>query len=280
MEPKPSHASSHYIVQPAQAWPALELGELWSYRNLIYFLAWRDVKLQFKQTVLGAAWAVVQPLALALVFSLIFGVFFQLQVGEVPYLLFFFSGLVPWTLFTSCLNASAQSVVGDSHLIQKVYFPRLVFPIAAILPPLMDFASAFLVLLGMTLVFGFIPGVKILLLPVFLVLAVLTALGFGIWFCAINVRYRDARYLLPLLTTLWLYLSPVFYPVSKVPEALRGVYAFNPMVGVIEGLRWSLFSGQPVSFTVLASSFAAMSLVLISGAFYFRRCEETFADEL
>jgi lipopolysaccharide transport system permease protein len=279
-ESVPRLSQHSYTVKPAKAWPKLQLAELWNYRSLVYFLAWRDIKLQFKQTILGAAWAVIQPLSMALIFSLVFGYLFNMQTNDIPYLLFFYSGLVPFTLFTTCLNACANSIVGDSNLIQKVYFPRLIMPFAALLPPIFDFFFAFLVLIVMSFCFGFFPGVQIVFLPFFVLLALISALGVGLWFCALNVRYRDARYLLPLTLTMWLYVTPVFYPSSMIPEKVRWLFSLNPIVGVVEGVRWSLFGSAAVPFEILIVSTLASTVVLITGAFYFRRCEETFADEL
>ena len=272
--------SVSYVVEPAKAWPAINLKELWSYRNLAYFLAWRDIKLQFKQTVLGAAWAILQPLSLALVFSFVFSFLFTMESIKVPYLVFFFSGMVPWTLFSQSLNSSANSIVGDSALIQKVYFPRLLLPFASALPALVDFLFAFVVLLGMGLFYGLIPGFRILLIPFLVILCLVNSVGVGLWFCALNVKYRDARYLLPLTQTIWMYLTPVFYPFSMLPPKYQFLFSFNPMVGVVEGFRWCLYDTQalPVGFLV-TSSLTAIT-VFILGAFYFRRCEETFADEL
>jgi lipopolysaccharide transport system permease protein len=284
-EPEETAALSHpacpsYVVTPAKAWPSLDLSELWAYRNLAYFLAWRDTKLQFKQTVLGASWAIIQPLALALVFSFVFGILFQMKAPGMPYLVFFFSGMVPWTLFSQSLSSCANSVVGDSSLIQKIYFPRLVLPLSSILPPLVDFVFAFIVLLAMGLCYGLVPGPRILLVPFFIALCLITSLGVGLWFCAINVKYRDARYLLPLTQTIWMYLTPVFYPLSMLPPKFRLVFSLNPMVGVVEGFRWCLYDTDafPLSFLLLSS--AASLTILLLAAVYFRRCEETFADEL
>lgn len=278
LEKKPA-----YRVEPARSWPGLELGELWQRRDLMAFLASRDIKLQFKQTALGAIWAVAQPFAMALVFSLVFGFLLQAPIGDMPYLLFFFAGLVPFNLFVASLNSVAQSVVGDAQLVNKVYFPRLVFPIAALGPPIFDAAFASLVLMAMAFAFGYWPGWTLLLLPLFIAMALLSSFGIGLWFCAINVRYRDARYLLPLLTTLWLYITPVFYPASLVTERapqLAWLYSINPMVGVVEGVRFALVGQAQLSWLGFALANLASILVLVTGLFYFRRCEETFADEL
>lgn len=280
-EPSDSKFSSvSYTVEPAKAWPGLNFKELWSYRNLAYFLAWRDIKLQFKQTILGAAWAIIQPFSLALVFSFVFGFLFQMEAPGVPYLVFFFSGMVPWTLFSQSLNSSANSIVGDSALIQKIYFPRLLIPFASALPAIVDFLFAFVILIGMGLFYGLVPGFRVLLIPFLVLLCLVIAIGVGLWFCALNVKYRDARYLLPLTQTIWMYLTPVFYPLSMLPEEYRFLFSFNPMVGVVEGFRWCLYDTEALPLGFLVVSSVTALTVLILGAFYFRRCEETFADEL
>jgi len=268
------------LEPPRPGFAGLGLSELWRHRHLVSYLGWRDTKLQFKQTMLGAAWAIVQPLALALIFSLVFGVLFKVKTEGVPYLLFFYTAMVPWALFTKCLTSSSQSVVSNAHLVQKVYFPRLVIPFASLIPGLVDFGFAFLVLLGMCLVYGRLPGAAILLMPALLLLTLVTALGLGLWLGALNVRYRDAAHLLPLISTLWFYATPVFYPIKMVPEKWRWFYGLNPMVGVTEGFRWLLFGSQGLSLGSLAASTIGALLLLLSGLFYFRRCERTFADEL
>lgn len=268
------------VIEPVAGWVPLRLDELWRYRGLVYFLAWRDVKLQFKQTLLGKAWAVLQPLSLALVLSLVFGLLFEIRTGGVPHLLFFFTGLVPWTLFTASMTLAANSVVGNAHLIQKVYFPRLAIPLSAIVPAVVDFGFAGLVLAGMMLVYGVAPSPAIIFLPLFAALGLVVALGLGLWLCALNVRYRDVRYLVPLLQNLLFYTTPVFYSSAMLPEEWRWLFALNPMAVVVEGFRWTLLAGTPLAPGLsLVSALASLALV-VSGAYYFRREEERFADEL
>lgn len=266
------------VIEPTKGWVNLQLRELWAYRELLYFLAWRDVKLRYKQTVLGAAWAIIQPFFTMVVFSLFFGNLANIPSDGIPYPLFSFAALVPWTFFANALNASANSLVGGAQLIKKVYFPRLVVPIASVLAGVVDFALAFIVLIGMMLYFGVIPTVNVLWLPYLLLLALTTSLGVGLWLSAMNVQFRDIRYVVPFLTQIWMYATPIVYPSSLIPETWRALYGINPMVGVIEGFRWALLgTNTPPGPILLVSSLAAAAL-LVSGAFYFRRMERTFAD--
>src|SRR6185503_3463341 len=227
-------------VEPRRAWTSIDLKELWHYRELLYFLTWRDVKVRYKQTALGAAWAIIQPFFMMLVFSLFFGRLARVPSDGIPYPVFAFCALVPWQLFANALTESSNSLVGNQNLITKVYFPRLVVPIAAVLSGLVDFLIAFAILIVMMLFYGIVPGPAILALPGFILLAVLTALAVGLWLSALNVQYRDVRYTMNFLVQFWLFATPVAYPSSIVPENWRALYGLNPMAGVVEGFRWAL----------------------------------------
>jgi len=256
----------------------LGLKELWDYRELLYFLVWRDVKVRYKQTVIGAAWTVIQPLVTIGVFTLVFQNLAKMPSDGIPYPLFSFTALLPWNFFAKALNNSINSVVGSANLITKVYFPRLILPISAILSGLIDFGISFLFLLGMMIWYGIMPGWGVLALPFFLLLAVLTALSIGLWLAVINVRYRDVGQATAFLIQLWLFVSPVAYPLSVVPEKWRVLYSLNPMTGVIEGFRWALLGNAMPSLVPIAISIAIVIALLFSGIRFFRRMEETFAD--
>ena len=252
--------------------------ELWEYRELLYFLTWRDIKVRYKQTVLGAAWAVIQPLFMMLVFSLFFGKLAGVPSDGIPYPVFAFCGLLPWQLFANSLTQASNSLVGSQNLITKVYFPRLVVPISAVLGGVVDFAIAFVLLLAMMFYYGIVPGWQIVVLPGLVLLVVLASLGVGLWLSALNVQYRDVRYTISFLVQFWLFATPVAYPSSIVPEKWRVLYALNPMVGVVDGFRWALL-GKPESPGVpLLISMIVVVLLLIGGLYYFRRMEQQFAD--
>lgn len=265
-------------IDPPSAWPAIGLRELWEYRELLYFLIWRDIKVRYKQTVLGAAWAVIQPLFMMLVFSLFFGKLAGVPSDGIPYPVFTFCGLLPWQLFAYSVTQASNSVVGSQNLITKVYFPRLVVPISAVLGGVVDFAIAFVLLLAMMVYYGIVPAWQIVALPGLVLLAVLAALGVGLWLSALNVQYRDVRYTISFLVQFWLFATPVAYPSSIVPEKWRVLYALNPMVGVVDGFRWALL-GKPESPVMpLLISVTVVFLLLIGGLYYFRRMEQEFAD--
>jgi len=265
-------------IQPAKGWIGLNFRELWNFRELLYFLIWRDLKVRYKQTVLGAAWAIIQPFLTMLVFSLFFGRLAHVPSDGLPYPLFAFTGLVPWTFFANALAQSSNSLIGSQHLITKVYFPRLVIPISSVLSGILDFAIAFLVLIGMVLYYGIIPGIACLMLPLFFLLALITVLGAGLWLSALNVEFRDVRYIVPFLIQFWLFSTPIAYPSSLLSEPWRTIYGLNPMVGVVEGFRWALLkTTNTPGATLIVSAIAAIGL-LITGALYFRRMERTFAD--
>jgi lipopolysaccharide transport system permease protein len=265
-------------IAPSRGWVSLKLGELWEYRELLYFLVWRDIKVRYKQTVLGASWAIIQPLFTMVVFSLFFGQLGKMPSDGMPYPIFSFAALVPWTFFANGLNQSSNSLVGSSNLITKVYFPRLVVPLAAVLSGVLDFALAFLVLLGMMFFYGIVPTLNILWLPLLFLLALITSLGVGLWLSALNVEFRDVRYLITFVTQLWLFATPIAYPSSMLPGPWRTIYGLNPMAGVVEGFRWALLGTNSAPGPIIAVSSTVAVVILITGAFYFRRMERTFAD--
>ena len=271
------HQFETTFIRPPSSWASLGLKELWQYRELLYFLVWRDVKVRYKQTALGAAWAVIQPLFMMLVFSLFFGRLAKLPSDGIPYPLFTFAALLPWQLFAHALTESSNSLVANERLITKVYFPRLVVPIAAVLGGLVDFAIAFALLLGLMGWYGVVPGIQVLALPLLLLLAVMTALSVGLWLSALNVKYRDVRYTINFLIQFWLFATPVAYPSSIVPERWRALYGLNPMAGVVEGFRWALFGTEPPR-AMLAVSALVVLFLLVGGLYYFRRMEQQFAD--
>ena len=267
-----------FSIDPPKSWASIELRELWEYRELLYFLTWRDIKVRYKQTALGAAWAVMQPFFIMVVFSLFFGKLAGVPSDGIPYPVFAFCGLLPWQLFAHALTESSNSLVGNQNLITKVYFPRLVVPIAAVLGGVVDFAIAFVILLVMMLYFGIVPGWAIVTLPLFIVLAVTTALAVGLWLSALNVKYRDVRYTMNFLVQFWLFATPVAYPSSLIPEQWRWAYGLNPMAGVVEGFRWALLGKTDPPGALLAVSIAVVVLLLIGGLYYFRKMEQEFAD--
>jgi lipopolysaccharide transport system permease protein len=277
MNQKPNDVSL-IVIKPSRGWISLKLHELWEYRELVYFLTWRDIKVRYKQTVLGAAWAIIQPFFTMVVFSLFFGKLAKIPSDGIPYPLFAYSALVPWTFFANGLNQSSNSLVGSANLITKVYFPRMVIPISSIISGILDFALAFIVLLGMMVSYGMVPTSNIILLPFLLLLAFITALGVGMWLSALNVQFRDVRYTLPFLTQFWLFATPIAYPSSLLAEPWRTIYGINPMAGVVEGFRWALLGTETSPGPIIVVSSMASIAVLISGAFYFRRMEKNFAD--
>lgn len=278
--PAPGAADLPMIrVERSHGWVSLRLGELWAYRELVYFLTWRDVKVRYKQTVLGAAWAILQPFLTMLVFSLFFGRLAKMPSDGVPYPIFAFAALVPWTFFANGLTQSSNSLVGSANLITKVYFPRLAVPVATILSGVIDFVLAFLVLLAMMFYYRLAPSANVLWLPVFMLLALLTSLGVGLWLSAMNVQFRDVRYTVPFLTQFWMFATPIAYPITLLnAQWKQNVFAINPMVGAVEGFRWAIFGVRPAPVAIVAVSFFTAIAVLIGGALYFRRMERTFAD--
>jgi lipopolysaccharide transport system permease protein len=265
-------------IAARRGWLALDLAELWAYRELLYFFVWRDIKVRYKQTAIGAAWAVLQPVMTMLVFSLFFGRLARIPSQGLPYPVFYYCALLPWMYFSTAMQGATNIVVDQQRVITKIYFPRVVLPIAAVLSGLLDFAISFVVFLAIMVYYRIVPTAAIIWLPGFTLLAILTALGVGLWLSALNALYRDVRYVLPFLVQFWMFASPVAYPSSLVPEKWRWLYGLNPMAGVIEGFRWALTGhGQPPGI-LLATSSAAVLLLVLSGLVYFHAMEGTIAD--
>ena len=275
---EPSSEIPVLIIEPSKGWVPLKLSELWAYRELVYFLTWREVKVRYKQTALGALWAIIQPLFTMLIFSLFFGRLAKMPSDGIPYPLFSLTGLIPWTFFANGLAQSSNALVTNANLISKVYFPRLAIPIASIFSGVVDFGIAFLLLLCMLPFYHVSIPPQVWLLPFFFILAFVTALGVSLWLSALNVEYRDVRYTIPFLTQFWMFATPIAYPASLLHEPWRTVYGLNPMVGVVEGFRWALLGAKDAPGPIIAVSSLASVLILVGGAFYFRRMEKTFAD--
>ena len=265
------------IIRPSTGWVAVNSRELWEHRELLYFLVWRDIKIRYKQTLLGAAWAIIQPLFTMVVFSLFFGRLAQMPSDGLPYPLFCLAGLVPWQFFAFGLNESSNSLVGNRTLITKVYFPRLTIPVAPVLAGLVDFFAALVLLFIFMAWYGIVPGFRTVMLLPLLALAAVASLGAGLWLAALNVQYRDVRYVVPFLIQLWLFATPIAYPSSLLPPAWRPLYGMNPMVGVVDGFRWALLGASPPGLSLVVSAASAFTLA-IGGALYFRRTERIFAD--
>lgn len=275
------HSASHITtIEPRTGWSVPDLGELWAYRELLFFLVWRDVKVRYKQTALGASWAIIQPFFTMVVFSLFFGKLASVPSDGLPYPIFSFAALVPWMFFANGLTHASNSLVMSQDLLKKVYFPRLAIPTATVLAGVVDFVIAFAVLLGMMAFYGVVPTAQMVWVPAFLLLALVTALGVGLWFSALNVLYRDVGYVVPFVVQFWLFITPIAYPSSLLPEPWRTLYGLNPMAGVVEGFRWALLGTETAPGPMLAVSAIAAVAILIGGAFYFRRVERTFADEV
>lgn len=265
-------------IEPSHGWVSLRLGELWEYRELLYFLVWRDVKVRYKQTALGIAWVVLQPLLSTFLFTIVFGKLAKIPSDNLPYAVFALAGLVPWNYFSGALSRGGVSLVGSANLISKVYFPRLIIPLANVLSGLVDFAVVMVVLLVMIPFFGITLTGAIITLPLFLLLAIATALGVSLWLSALHVQYRDVGHLVPFLAQFWLFATPVVYPSSLIPAQWRILYGLNPMVGVVDGFRWALFQTAPPPGSMLLVSVAMVGILLVSGAYFFKRMEKTFAD--
>jgi len=265
-------------LKPTSGWRTVNFQELWQFRELLYFLSWRDVKVRYKQTALGAAWAILQPLLTMLVFSVFFGKLAKMPSDGIPYPIFAYAALVPWTFFANGITQSSNSLVQSANLLKKVYFPRLIVPISSVLSGVVDFMFSFIVLAGLMLYYSYLPTVNILWLPAFFLLAFVTALGVGVLLSAINVQFRDVRYTVPFITQFWLFATPIAYPSSLLSEPWRTMYGVNPMVGVIEGFRWVLLGSEAVSGPMILLSSAVACTLLLSGLFYFRRMERSFAD--
>lgn len=266
------------VIEPSRGWISLKLHELWQYRELLFFLAWRDVKVRYKQAVLGIAWAMIQPLMTMVIFSLIFGQLAKLPSEGVPYPVFSYCGLLPWQLFAGALQKGGTSLVGNAHLITKVYFPRLIIPISAAVAGLVDFVISFVVLFGLMIYFGIAPSWSIFWIPLFVLFTLLTALAVGLWVSALNVQYRDVQHMIPFVVQAWMFISPVAYSVELIPQgSWRILYGINPLTGVIQGFRWGLLGGYPPD-ELMAVSVVVVGVLLLSGLFYFKRMEKTFAD--
>ena len=285
----PLEASSHgdggslrlpqeIVIRPSRGWVALGFRELWAYRELLYFLTWRDIKVRYKQTGLGAAWAILQPVLTMLVFSIFFGGLAKVPSDGVPYPLFTLTGLLPWQLFSYALTQSSSSVITNKNLISKVYFPRLLVPISAVLSGLVDFAIAFAVLLVMMFHYGVAPGWAVLIIPLAVLFTVVSALAVGLWLSALNVKYRDVQYAVPFMTQFWMFLTPIAYPSSLVPAKWRLLYGLNPMSGVVDSFRWALLGRTPSSTALVSISAVVVVVAFVGGLAYFRRVEKTFAD--
>lgn len=266
------------VYAPPRGWLHPNLGDLWEHRELLYFLVWRDIKVRYKQSVLGVAWAVLQPLLTMAVFSIFFGVLGRMASEGLPYPVFFYAALVPWSYFAASVRRSSDSLVGSGDLMSKVYFPRLILPLGSVVSSMVDFGFAFAVLLALMLFYRMVPTAAILLLPAYLLLALITALGAGLWLSALNVRYRDFKFVVPFLVQTWFFMTPVIYPSSLVPEPWRTLYGLNPMVGVVEGFRHALLSTTTLPGPMIWVSILVGVFSLVSGAYFFRHVEHTFAD--
>jgi lipopolysaccharide transport system permease protein len=265
------------ILRPPRKWVPVDFKELWEYRELLYFFTWRDVKLRYKQTGLGIAWAIIQPLFMMVIFSVFFGGLAKIPSDGIPYPLFTLAALLPWTLFAEGMTRSTISMVSNANIMTKVYFPRLIMPTASIMSPLVDFCVAFGILIIMMAYYGFVPTINVIFLPLLIIFAMMTSLAIGLWLSALNVKYRDFQYTVPFLIQIWLFASPVVYPASMIPQQWQFIYAMNPMSGVIEGFRWALLGTNPPSMMIFISLGVVIAL-LVSGVFYFRRMEQYFAD--
>jgi homopolymeric O-antigen transport system permease protein len=265
-------------IQPRRGLFNLDLAAIWEFRELLYFLVWRNVKVRYKQTIIGSAWAIIQPLTTMIIFTLIFGHFAKIPSDGLPYSIFAYTALLPWNYFSQAVTRSSDSLVSNTNLVRKVYFPRLIILVAEVTSPLVDFFISFLALVVMMVWFGIVPGRTVLALPLFLLLALTTALAMGLWLSALNARYRDVGHTVPFLIQIWMYASPVAYPVSLIPERWRLLYSLNPMVGVIEGFRWTLLGKEAPAFGVIAMSATVVVALLFGGIIFFKRMEHTFAD--
>jgi lipopolysaccharide transport system permease protein len=278
--PDPVRNPTRTRREPHSGWAWPRFRELWEHRELVYFFAWRDIKVRYRQTILGALWAILQPLFTMVIFSLFFGRLAKVPSDDLPYPVFSYAALVPWTFFANALTQASNSLVTSANMVKKIYFPRLALPIAAVLAGVVDFVLAFVVLLGMMLYFGLAPTPNIVWLPFFVLITLVTSVGISLWLSAMNVQFRDVRYTLPFLTQAWLFLTPIAYPSSLLDEPWRSIYGLNPMAGVVEGFRWALLSTEtPPGPMVFVSALVALALFL-SGALYFRRMEQSFADVL
>jgi len=273
-----STAESFLRIEPTRGYFRLDLAAVWEFRELLYFLVWRDVKVRYKQTLIGAAWVILQPLMTMVIFTVIFGHFAKLPSDDLPYSIFTYTALLPWNYFSQAIARSGTSLVGDSNLVKRVYFPRLIIPLASVISPLVDFVVSFPLLIAMVIWFRVVPGWGVLALPLFLLFAAMTALAVGLWLSPLNAKYRDVGHTIPFLLQFWMYASPVAYAVSLVEGRLRIIYGLNPLVGVIEGFRWALLGKKGPDFTLMAVSAIVVTALLLSGIVFFKRMERTLAD--
>jgi lipopolysaccharide transport system permease protein len=267
-----------FVIQPPRGFGSLDVAAVWEYRELLYFLVWRDVKVRYKQTFIGASWAIFQPAMTMAIFTVVFGNFAKIPSDGLPYAVFAYTALLPWTYFSTALSRCGTGLVSDANLITKVYFPRLIVPLTSVIAPAVDFLFAFLLLLGLMAWFGIVPTWGIVVLPLFFLLAMITALAIGLWLAPLNARYRDVGHTIPFLTQFWMFASPVVYPVSLIPESWRLLYSLNPMVGVIEGFRWALLGKGDTDFSPMLVSVAVVLVLLVGGVVFFKRMERTLAD--
>lgn len=265
-------------IEPTRGWVSLGLKELWAYRELLYFFVWRDIKVRYKQTILGAAWAIIQPFFTMIVFSLFFGRLAQVPSDGLPYPIFSYAALVPWTFFATGVSQASNTLVANANMVKKIYFPRLTMPIATVLAGVVDFVLAFIVLLGMLFYYEVVPTINVLWLPLFLLLALVTAVGVSLWLAALNVQFRDVRYIVPFIVQFWLFITPIAYSSSLLSEPWRTLYGINPMAGVVEGFRWALLGTDTAPGPIIAVSTLVAIVLLLSGILYFRRMEKSFAD--
>jgi lipopolysaccharide transport system permease protein len=266
------------VIRPSRGLFDLGLGEVWQHRELLYFLVWRDLKVRYSQAALGTAWAILQPLLAAAIFTVIFGVFAKLPSDGIPYPVFVLAAILPWTYFSEAVRRSSFGLVGDSELVKKVYFPRLLIPLANIVSPLIDFFMALMVLLALMVWYGIWPGFNLLFVPVLLVMSAGLALALGLWIGPVNVRYRDVMHTMPFLLQIWMYATPIVYPLSMVPDRYKALYSLNPTVGLIEGFRWALLGKGSVDVFALSISVVMIVVLLVTGVLWFKRAERTFAD--
>lgn len=266
------------VIRPSAGWLSVDFKEIWAYRELLWILAWRDVSVRYKQSIVGIGWAVIQPVLTMIIFTIIFGKFAKLPSDGIPYPVFSYCALLPWNYFARCLGDSSDSLVGSSHLITKVYFPRLILPISKVFAGLIDLAVAFVILLGMMAYYRIAPTEGLLLLPVFILVAMLAALGAGLWFTALNVLYRDVKFVVPFVVQFWMYASPVAYSTSLVPDKWKWIYGLNPIVGVIEGFRWALLGKTAPVISMFLLPVVIVFVMLFGGLYFFRRMERKFAD--
>jgi lipopolysaccharide transport system permease protein len=276
--PAPTTAPQIVEIRPDRGWLDLDLGAVWRYRELLVVLMMRDIQVLYKQALLGAAWAILQPVFAVVIFTIVFGYFARMPSEGIPYPIFAFAGVLPWTYFAEAVRRSGTGLVTDSELVRKVYFPRLIMPLANVISPLLDFCIAFVVLLILMAFYGIAPSWKMALVPFLMAIAALLALSIGLWLAPINVRFRDIKHTLPFIIQIWMYASPIVYPLSMVPEQWQGLYSLNPMVGVIEGFRWAVFDQGAPNFQALGVSAIVIVFLLAGGLVFFRRMERTFAD--